>query len=245
MKPIAIVQHEADVGPGNFEQHLRRRGRSYELIRVHRGDAIPDSAAPYAGLCSLGGSMSVNDNLPWIAAEIALLRDADARSVPVIGHCLGGQLLARAFDAAVNRAPHLELGWAPVAVDDETLARDWFGEDVAEVELFQWHGDAFELPQRARRVLTGPWCANQAFVIERPGYSHIGMQFHIEMTPDLVRTWAADPAAAREAAAERRRTGGPAVQTPEVMVDGVERRAARMYRVAARLYDRWLRGVRD
>ena len=244
MKPIAIVQHEADVGPGNFEQHLRLRGLSYELIRVHAGEAMPDSAAPYAALCSLGGSMSVNDDLPWIAEEIALMRDADARLVPVLGHCLGGQLLARAFDAAVTRAPHLELGWAPVAVDDETLARDWFGTDVADVELFQWHGDAFELPQGARRVLTGPWCANQAFVIERPGYSHVGMQFHIEMTPDLVRTWAADPAAAREAEAERRRTGGPAVQSPEAMVDDVEQRAARMYRVATRLYDRWLRGVR-
>lgn len=245
MKPIAIVQHEADVGPGNFEQHLRLRGRSYELICVHRGDAIPDSAAPYGGLCSLGGSMSVNDDLPWIVKEIALMRDADARSVPVIGHCLGGQLLARAFDAAVTRAPHLELGWARVAVDDETRARDWFGEDVAEVELFHWHGDAFELPRLARRVLTGPWSANQAFVIERPTYSHVGMQFHIEMTADMVRTWANDPAAARELEAERRRTGGPAVQSPEVMVNDVEQRAARMYHVAARLYDRWLLGVRN
>ena len=245
MKPIAIIQHEADVAPGNFEQHLRARGRPFELIRLHAGDPLPESSAPYAGLCSLGGNMSVNDDLQWIEAELTLIRDADARGVPVIGHCLGGQLLARALGGSVRPAPHVEMGWGTVGVDDATLAREWLGDDAAGVEFFQWHSDTFELPADARRLLTGTWCANQAYLIERPGYAHIGMQFHIEMTPNLVRRWAADPLAAREVEAERRRTGGPAVQSPEVMVDRVEARAADMYRVAAHLYDRWLRAARD
>jgi GMP synthase-like glutamine amidotransferase len=244
MKPIAIVQHEADVGPGNFEQHLQARGRSYEVIRVDWGAALPRSATAFAGVCSLGGNMSVNDPLPWIADEIAFLRDADARGIPVIGHCLGGQLLARAFGGTVRRAPHLELGWAPVAVDDAALAREWLGEGWEAVELFHWHGDTFEIPPGGRRFLTGPHCANQAFVAPRPGYDHVGMQFHIEMTPELVRRWTADPMAAQEYERERARTGGPAVQSPQEMVEGVEPRAARMFRVAAHLYDRWLRGVR-
>lgn len=245
MKPIAIVQHEAEVAPGNFEWHLQARGRPYQVIRLHAGDPLPASAAAYAGLCSLGGNMSVNDSLPWIEPEIGLMRDADRRGVPIIGHCLGGQLLARAFGAPVTRAAHVELGWGHVAVDDAALAREWLGEGADAVEFFQWHGDTFTLPVAARRLLTGPWCANQAYVIERDGFAHVGMQFHIEMTPELVRLWANDPAAAREADAERRRTGGPAVQTPQQMVDAVEQRAAKMYRVAAHLYDRWLRGVRD
>jgi len=244
MKPIAIVQHEADVAPGNFEQHLRARGRPYQLIRLHAGDRVPSTAEPYAGLCTLGGNMSVNDPLPWIDEEIALLRDADARGVPVIGHCLGGQLLARAFGGAVTRAPHLELGWGRVAPDDAALAREWLGEGAEAVEFFQWHGDTFEVPAPARRLLTGAWCANQAFVVPRAGFDHVGMQFHIEMTPGLVRTWAADPMAAREFERERARTGGPAVQSPQQMVADVEARAARMARVAEHLYDRWLRGVR-
>jgi GMP synthase-like glutamine amidotransferase len=245
MKPIVIVQHEADVAPGNFELHLQARGRSYEVIRLHAGDALPTSAARYAGLCSLGGNMSVNDPLPWVETEVELLRDAERHRVPVIGHCLGGQLLARAFDAPVTRAPHLELGWGRVAVDDKASALEWLGDDADAVEFFQWHSDTFALPADARRLLTGTWCANQAYVIERPGYAHIGMQFHIEMTPELVKLWATDPAAAQEAAAERRRTGGPAVQTPREMLDDLETRAAGMYQVAAHLYDRWLRGVRD
>jgi GMP synthase-like glutamine amidotransferase len=245
MKPIAIVQHEADVAPGNFELHLRARGRPYEVIRLHEGNALPESAAAFAGICSLGGNMSVNDALPWIEPEIALLRDADARGVPIIGHCLGGQLLAQAFGAPVTRAPHLELGWGRVAVDDSALAREWLGDAADGVEFFQWHGDTFAVPTVARRILTGSWCANQAYVIERSGYAHVGMQFHIEMTPELVQLWAADPASAREADEERRRTGGPAVQSPEEMLADLKQRATRMYRVAAHLYDRWMRGLRD
>jgi len=118
MKPIAIVQHEADVAPGNLEQHLQARGRSYIIKRLFDGDAMPGSAQPYAGICSLGGSMSVNDQLPWIEAELALLRDADACGVPIIGHCLGGQVLARAFGAVVDRSPHVEIGWSRLQIDD-------------------------------------------------------------------------------------------------------------------------------
>ena len=244
MKPIAIVQHEADVAPGNFEQHLRARDRPYELIRLYAGERVPATAAPYAGLCTLGGNMSVNDPLPWIDEEIALLRDADARGVPIIGHCLGGQLLARAFGGTVTRAPHVELGWGRVAVDDAALAREWLGEGAEAIEFFQWHGDTFEVPSAGRRVLTGIWCANQAFIVPRADFDHVGMQFHIEMTPELVRSWAADPMAAREYERERARTGGPAVQSPSQLVVEVEARAARMQRVAEHLYDRWLRGVR-
>jgi GMP synthase-like glutamine amidotransferase len=245
MKPLLIVQHEAEVAPGNLALHLRARGRPFEVIRLHAGDALPADAASIAGLCSLGGNMSVNDAFDWIPQEIALMQDADRRAVPVLGHCLGGQLLARAFGAPVTRAEHLELGWGTLRVEDDAWAREWLGGDVGDVEFFQWHGDTFTVPDGARRVLTGATCANQAFVIERPGYAHVGMQFHIEMTPELVRTWAADPAAAQEVAREVARTGGPAVQPPEAMVTDVERRAARMYAVAARLYDRWLRGVRE
>jgi len=260
MKPIAIIQHEADVAPGNFALHLQQRGRPIDVVRVYAGDPIPATAESYAGLCSLGGNMSVATDrhrarvaeaapaggpLPWLEPELALLRDADARGVPVIGHCLGGQLLARALGGSVKRAPHLEMGWGRVRIDDAALAREWLGEDADAVEFFQWHSDTFDPPPGARHLLSSAWCANQAYVIPRDGYAHVGMQFHIEMTPELVRLWAADPKAAEEGEAEKRRTGGPAVQSPAQMVSDVETRAANMYRVAARLYDRWLSGVRD
>jgi GMP synthase-like glutamine amidotransferase len=241
MKPIAILQHEAGVTAGHFAQWLQSRGLASQLIEIDRGARVPAAAIDYAGLCSLGGNMSVNDALPWIDDELALLRDAVARGVPVIGHCLGGQLLARALGAPVRRHALKEMGWLPVLVDDPVLAQEWFGVTNGPLELFHWHGDAFELPPGARRILSSPLTANQAYVIEREGIGHIGMQFHIEMTPELVRSWAQDPAAEAEVAEERARTGGPGVQSPTEMLRNVESRSAAMQPLAWHLYDRWAR----
>ena len=80
-----------------------QRSVPYQTVRVYDGDSMPRSADAYSGICSLGGGMSANDELPWIEDELALLRDADQRGVPIIGHCLGGQLLAKAFGAPVTR----------------------------------------------------------------------------------------------------------------------------------------------
>ena len=181
---------------------------------------MPPTAEPFSGLCSLGGNMSVNDPLPWIDDELVLLRDADARGVPVIGHCLGGQLLAKALGAQVTRAPHLEMGWSRIDVDDAALAREWLGDDAGDIEYFQWHGDMFELPAGARRILAGRWCPNQAYIVQRPGFAHVGMQFHIEMTPELVRRWVADPLGRT-----RNRRGAPAHRWPGRAVGAADERA--------------------
>ena len=243
MKPIVILQHEADVAAGHFGTWLEARALPHVLISLHHGDAVPASAEGYAGLCSMGGNMSVNDALPWIDREVRLMRDAVERGVPVIGHCLGGQLLAKALGAQVRRNRCKEMGWLPVTVEDPARVREWFG-TVPTGELFHWHGDAFELPSDAQRLLSSPLTPNQAFVAERKGVPHIGMQFHIEMTPELVTAWASDPGAAVEIAEERALTGGPGVQTPAEMCAGLERRTAAMKTLAWRLYDRWAVALR-
>ena len=172
---------------------------------------MPASAEAYAGVCSLGGNMSANDPLPWIDEELAFMRDAVERGVPIIGHCLGGQLLAKALGAAVDRNPCKEMGWLPVDVVDPVLVNEWLG-SAAPGELFHWHGDAFELPQGARRLLSSPLAPNQAYVVERAGTEHLGMQFHIEMTPELVNAWAGRPRRrprSRGRAGAHRRAGRP------------------------------------
>lgn len=243
MKPIVVIQHEAGVSAGHFASWLEARALPHVIVNVHLGDAVPASAASFAGLCSLGGNMSANDPLPWVGDEIDLMRDAVERGVPIIGHCLGGQLLARALGAEVIRNPCKEMGWLPVEVVDPALVDEWLG-STAPGELFHWHGDAFGLPVGARRLLSSPLTPNQAYVVERGGVEHLGMQFHIEMTPDLVASWASDPGAADEVAAERARTGGPGVQSPEEMCRDLDRRAAAMKTLAWRLYDRWARGLK-
>ena len=242
MKSIVIVQHEADTGPGHFETHLLQRNLPYHTVRVYAGDPIPVSAGSYSGVCSLGGSMSANDELPWIDEELALLRDADQRGVPIIGHCLGGQLLAKAFGAPVTRSAMKEIGWSDVEVDDILLAREWIGSEPV-FEMFQWHGDKFSLPADARRFLTSSLCANQAFVVDRGGHAHLGMQFHVEMTPALVKGWVSNVEGKREIDEAFERQGGAGVQRAEEIVLNLDQRTQKMNRVADRIYSRWLRGL--
>ncbi len=90
-------------GRGTSSAIYCKKNLPYQTVHVHAGDPMPSSAEPYAGICSLGGSMSANDDLPWIDDELALMRDADRLGVPIIGHCLGGQLLAKALGAPVTR----------------------------------------------------------------------------------------------------------------------------------------------
>lgn len=249
MKPVAIFQHEADTPAGYFDTWLRAQPIPHEVVRIDRDEPVPAGAHAFSGLCFMGGSMSVNDPLPWIADELALIRDADATGVPVIGHCLGGQLLARALGGCVKRNAVKEIGWHAVSVTDADLAKQWLGEqwraDGARgeaLEFFQWHGDTFELPPDARNFLGSRLCGRQAFVIERRGFAHLGMQFHCEMTPALIDAWTRSGAA--EISAERAATGGPGVQPVEEMLANSEQRVTRMHALSARFYERWAAGLR-
>ena len=107
-----------------------------------------------------------------------------AADVPVLGHCLGGQLLSKALGGTVGRNPVKEIGWGEVSVADNAVARDWFG-GVASFDVFHWHGETFSIPPGGTRVLSSEHCANQAFASGR----HLGLQCHVEMTEDLIRSW--------------------------------------------------------
>ncbi len=128
--------------------------------------------------------MSVNDDLPWIAAELALIRDAVERGVPVLGHCLGGQLLARALGATVGPNPVKEIGWGEVEVVDPDAAAAWLP-GLSTFPAFHWHGETFTLPDGARPLLASAHCARQGFVLG----PHLGLQCHVEMTSAMIEEW--------------------------------------------------------
>jgi GMP synthase-like glutamine amidotransferase len=232
MKPVAIFRHSPGEGPGYFATFLEAHSRPWQLIAVDQGAAIPDDAAAYAGLSFMGGPMSVNDPLPWIEPVLALIRDAVARDIPVIGHCLGGQLMAKALGGNVGRNGVKELGWGTVEVTDPA-AREWLGA-IDGFEAFHWHGETFSIPKGATRILASRHCANQAFVAG----PHLAMQCHVEMTEAMIRLWN------RQWTAESA-TASASVQTPEQMYERIDERMAAMRRAADRLYTHWLAGLRD
>jgi GMP synthase-like glutamine amidotransferase len=233
MKPIAIFRHAPSEGPGYFASTLERKAIAWRLVPLDAGHAVPRSARGFAGLVFMGGPMSVNDVLPWINPVRRLIADAGRQDVPVLGHCLGGQLMARAFGGAVRAAPVKEIGWGEVAVADNAVARDWLG-PVQAFEAFHWHGEAFAIPPGGTRVLENTHCANQAFALGR----HFGMQCHVEMTPEMVSDWVrggADEIAQSQSS--------PGVQKPAEIERDLERRTAALHAVADRIYDRWTEGL--
>jgi GMP synthase-like glutamine amidotransferase len=233
MKPVAIFRTARSEGPAYFASYLDGRGIAWQLIPIDEGAAVPRDPRLFSGLVFMGGAMSVNDDLPWIFPVLELMREAVRKDVPLLGHCLGGQLMAKAFGGAVRPNTCKEIGWGEVRVCDNGVAREWLGE-LQCFETFQWHGETFSIPPGATRVLENAHCANQAFALGK----HFGMQCHVEMTEELVETWIASGSEEIRAAAT-----SAAVQTPEEMRRDLAPRLERLHAVADRIYERWSAGL--
>lgn len=233
MRPVAIFRHIPWEGAGYFSEFLAQRQIPTRLIRIDRHETIPSDPQQFSGLVFMGGNMSVNDPLPWIAQSLELIRQAVAADIPVLGHCLGGQLMAKALGASVGPNPIKEIGWGNVSVCDNTLSREWMG-DIRQFESFHWHGETFTLPEHAVHLLENTCCINQAFVVND---KHLAMQCHIEMTADMIVDWCRE--GADEIGAAR---NSPCVQSAAAMQTDVPARLENLHRVADRLYSRWLNG---
>jgi len=229
MKPVAIFRHSPGEGPGYFATFLEGHGLPWTLVKIDDGEAVPAAADDFSGLAFMGGPMSVNDPLGWIDQECALIRAAVELDVPLLGHCLGGQLIAKALGASVTRNPLREIGWGEVQVPENAIARAWFA-GTKSFLAFHWHGETFSLPPGATRILSSPYCAHQAFALG----PHLALQCHVEMTRDMIEEWCA--IGAREIAAHP----GPAVQQPSAMQQEMATRLAALNAVADTLYRRWI-----
>jgi len=179
--------------------------------------------------------MSVNDLLPWIEPVCTLIRDAVSRNVPVIGHCLGGQLMSKALGGSVTRNPTKEIGWGSANIEDTAIARDWLGNFAGKTgTVFQWHGETFSIPAGATRLLTNALCANQMFALG----PHLGMQCHVEMTPEMIATWCEQWADEAVTVNDH-----PGVQSPEAMQQEISTRLPVMRQLSEQLYSVWIRGL--
>lgn len=234
---IAVFRFSRTEGPGHFATFLDANRLPWKLVKLDEGDPVPASAEGFAGLGFMGGPMSANDELPWTRPVLALMRDAARRRVPMIGHCLGGQLMSRALGGRVSRNPVKEIGWVPVAAERSPLAREWLGEGVDAFDSFQWHEDAFTVPNGAERILSGATCENQAYVADG---LHLGMQCHVEMDENLIDTWC------RTGSDEIAENLGKsvAVQDAPTIRSLAKRNLAGLSATADRLYSRWLQGLK-
>lgn len=183
-----IIQHVPFEGPGLIATEARARGLAVEVRRMDLGHAVPH-AGEIGGLVVMGGPMGVHDTAshPYLAAEQQLLRTAVEQNLPVLGVCLGAQLLAAALGARVYQGPAPEIGVGEVILTADGSTDAVLGGAGATLPVVHWHGDTFELPAGATHLARSALYANQAFRIGRRAYA---FQFHVEVDRSLAAEWA-------------------------------------------------------
>ena len=188
MKPVLALRHVPHEDLGTLADAFRQAGVVYQLVDLFR--EVPRHFHPeqLAGLVVMGGPMNVDetDRYPFLAAEIAWIQAAVQHDVPVLGICLGSQLVAKALGSKVYPNGLKEIGWYPLDVLPAAIDDALFGGCPPNMTVFQWHGDTFDLPPGAVQLARSPLCAQQAFRFGRAAY---GLQFHLEMTGPMIEDW--------------------------------------------------------
>jgi GMP synthase-like glutamine amidotransferase len=234
MKPIRIFRHIACEGPGYLGQFLQNHNIPFELVRIDAGESPPAQIDDVSALVFMGGPMSVNDDIEWIQQELTLIQKAVEAGLPVLGHCLGGQLISKALGGHIDANPVKEIGWLPVQKINNASSNDWLHEVNDNSVLFHWHGEKFSIPQGATAILRSEHCIHQGFIIGNT----LALQCHVEMTSDMVSEWAerykgelSDPAST--------------VQSQHEINENLQHKVAQLQGVADALYRRWLQPLVD
>lgn len=193
MKSILVLQHVAHEPLGTLHALLRTAGFRIRYVNYSREPDAEVDVTRYDGLIVLGGPMGVyqSDRHPHLLREIELVKAAMEQDKPVLGICLGAQIIAHALGAQVGPLPTKEIGWYPVELTDDGRRDPMLSQLGASEPIFQWHGDGFELPEGAVRLATSAACTHQAF---RYGASVYALQFHLEVDSGMVDRWLDLPA---------------------------------------------------
>jgi GMP synthase-like glutamine amidotransferase len=225
---IHVLQHVPFEGPAAIAHWAEARGHSLAVSHLYAGDPPPDLDS-FDRLVIMGGPMSVVDEAEhsWLEHEKARIEESIHSGKSVVGICLGAQLLAEALGARVSRNPHKEIGWLPVTLTEAARAHPLCADLPMTQQVFQWHGDTFELPDGAVHLASSEACEQQAFLYEN---RLLGLQFHLESTPESV------DALCEHCADEL--FPGPYVQTAEQMRAAEPARHAAMHATLAALLDR-------
>ena len=188
MEDILVFQHEPEEGLGSFARILEQRNMGFRYIRPFSDEMPAESWEEVKALIILGGPMGVyeEEKYPFLKWEKTIIRSAIKNSIPLLGICLGAQLIASAVGAEVHPGNFKEIGWYPVTMTLEGEMDPLLGHIPNKALVFQWHGDSFDLPKGAQRLASSTYYDNQAFRLGRNVY---GLQFHLEVTPNMVERW--------------------------------------------------------
>ena len=188
MKGLLVLQHVPHELLGTLNPMLKRAGFRIRYVNFARYPEAQPSLDGYAGLIILGGPMSVNDahRLTHLTTELKLIEEALRREIPVLGICLGAQLIAKTLGADVYPSREKEIGWYDVSPTDEAVGDPLLAELQTTEKIFQWHGETFDIPRTTRHLAFSPLCANQAF---RYGNKVYGFQFHMEVDEPMIQRW--------------------------------------------------------
>jgi GMP synthase-like glutamine amidotransferase len=231
VKPVLILQHQLPENAAYLTTWLERNRILYQVVNAGAGELFPSSIEPYSALAVMGGGMSANDPLPSNRQAEILILQAMYRDLPVVGHCLGGQLMSRALGGVVTDSPQPEIGWQPIEYEDNELAQEWFGTDPTN-SVIHWHYESFSIPTGAVRVATSLACPNQAFAIG----PHLAMQFHIEINETKINTWVNDD----DPKWTQARAQYNSVQDKITMLNGIPFHLDKHQATADRIYQKWL-----
>ena len=187
-KHILIIKQVEQEGPGLIEKIFAADGWVLRTVELLHGEKLPSDFDETGALVVLGGPMNVYEEkqYPFLKEEELLIRKALIEEVPVLGICLGAQFLAKTCGARVKKAPHKEIGWYKVEKTGDGKKDALFTTGPDRIQVFQWHEDTFDVPEGAILLAEGKDCKNQAF---RVGQNAYGLQFHIEVTEDMIQNW--------------------------------------------------------
>ncbi|MFA5089087.1 MAG: type 1 glutamine amidotransferase [Candidatus Omnitrophota bacterium] len=185
---LIIIKHIDIEGPGTAQAFWERAAVPMEIVELHKGRHLPTDISQAEGVIVLGGPMNVyqEKEFPFLKEENDFLIKAIKQNVPLLGICLGAQLIAKASGAKVRKSPVQETGWREVFLTDEGRGDEIFCGLDSPWPVFQWHEDTFDVPRGGSLLATGKECAHQAFKVGACAY---GFQFHIEITEGDIRRW--------------------------------------------------------
>jgi len=232
MKPVLILAHQIPEHPAYLTTWLKSNNVSYQLFNAGKNQEFPTSIEPYSALAVMGGGMSANDPLLSNRQAEILILQSMYRDIPVIGHCLGGQLMAKALGGKITTSFQPEIGWQEIRYIDNPSTTEWFGTNPTDT-VIHWHYETFSIPTGANLLATSYACQNQAFSVGK----HLAMQFHIEIDEAKAVAWTEDIDPKWESAINTYNS----VQNKEQIINDIPKYIDKHKSTANSIYTNWLK----